>query len=285
MARKSKFEDDPKIHDTVAAEYGAAVAKAGQTCGGDGNVLIPTWEASFLGYSQMDFDDVPQGVESTIFGCGNPLAFADVREGQTVVDLGSGAGLDLLVAGRKVGHTGRVIGVDMTDEMIAKARQNVAAAGMSHIEVRKGYVEALPIESGTVDWLISNCVLSLSPNKHKVFAEIARVLKPGGQMSISDIVTEDLPTWARDNKELYSACISGAIGESEFLSGLRDAGLVNAEVRARLIYEASEIESMLDVSRLPPEVQDVGKRLSGKIWTANFHASKSNELGEAPAVV
>jgi ubiquinone/menaquinone biosynthesis C-methylase UbiE len=179
------------------------------------------------------------------FGCGNPLAFSEVKPGDVVLDLGSGAGIDLLLAAKKVGRTGRVIGVDMTDAMLDKARENIAAAGLENVEVRKGIIENLPVESASVDWVISNCVINLSPEKSKVFAEIARVLKLGGRMLVSDIVAEELPEEIAGNRQLYSSCLAGAISEAAYLEGLRQAGLTDVEVRDRLVYDVEQIEAFI----------------------------------------
>jgi SAM-dependent methyltransferase len=187
------------------------------------------------------------------FGCGNPLAFSEVRSGQVVLDLGSGAGIDLLLAAKKVGTDGKAIGVDMTDEMIAKARENIAAAGLTNAEVRKGIIEELPVDDASVDWAISNCVINLSPEKPKVFAEIARVLKPGGTMLVSDIVAEDLPAEITENRHLYSSCLAGAISEEAYLSGLREAGLTGVEVIDRLFYDTTQLRTFIG-----SELQDAG---------------------------
>jgi SAM-dependent methyltransferase len=161
------------------------------------------------------------------------------------LDLGSGAGIDLLLAAKKVGTTGKVIGVDMTAAMIEKARENVAAAGLTNVEIRPGIIEDLPVEDSSVDWVISNCVINLSPEKARVFAEIARVLKPGGKMLVSDIVAEDLPPEIAGNRQLYSSCLAGAISEPAYLEGLRQAGLVEVEVKDRLVYDCAQIEAFL----------------------------------------
>jgi SAM-dependent methyltransferase len=172
-------------HEEIAAEYANAVN------GIQAGVVGQTGNARFAGYSVADVELVPEGVAETSFGCGNPVAFSEVLPGQTVLDLGCGAGMDLILAARKVGVTGKVIGVDMTPEMLTLARQNIARSGLTNVEVRQGKIEALPIESGSVDWVISNCVINLSPDKQTVFNEIARVLKPGGQMLVSDIVADN----------------------------------------------------------------------------------------------
>jgi SAM-dependent methyltransferase len=222
------------------------------------------------------------------FGCGNPLAFAEVAPGEVVLDLGSGAGIDLLLAARRVGPGGRVIGIDMTDEMIAKARQNIAAAGFANVEVRKGLIEDLPVESSSVDWVISNCVINLSPEKDRVFAEIVRVLKPGGRVSISDIVVDEMPDWLRQNAAAYCACLGGAIPEEAYRAGLRAAGLGDVEVTDRLVYTKEQllelVESELDGGVAPSSgccsvsLGDLARQLApgfeGKVWSARFAARK-----------
>lgn len=199
----------------------------------------------FADYSSDEIAALPPEAVVNSFGCGNPLAFSEVRPGDVVLDLGSGAGIDLLLATKKVGPAGKVIGVDMTDAMIEKARENIAAAGLTNVEVRKGIIEDLPVDDDSVDWVISNCVINLSPEKPKVFAEIARVLKPGGRMLVSDIVAESLPAEIAGNRRLYSTCLAGAIGEKAYLDGLRDAGLVEVEVKDRLVYDTSQIEAFI----------------------------------------
>lgn len=209
------------------------------------------------------------------FGCGNPLAFAAIEPGQTVLDLGSGAGLDLILAAEQVGPTGRVIGIDMTQEMVDKATANIASAGHPNVEVRLGMIEQMPVEDSSVDWVISNCVINLSPDKSRVFSEIARVLKPGGHFSISDIVVQDLPEYLRENATLYSACVAGAISEVEYLDGLQAAGLTQTEVTERLVYEECQLVSLISSEipglELTPElISEIAPQVAGKVWSAKF---------------
>ena len=179
--------------------------------------------AKLADYTAEEMAALPSEAVVNSFGCGNPVAFSDVEPGDVVLDLGSGAGIDLLLAAEKVGPQGKVIGVDMTDAMIEKARKNVAEAGLENVEVRKGIIEDLPVEDGSVDWVISNCVINLSPEKSKVFAEIVRALSPGGRILVSDIVAEELPQEILENQRLYSTCLAGAIGGGR-LPGWPEAG-------------------------------------------------------------
>lgn len=216
---------------------------------------------------------------SASFGCGNPLAFAGVQEGSTVLDLGSGAGLDLLIAAEKTGPSGTVIGVDMTEVMISAARDNARKAGHSNIEVRMGQIEALPVEDTSVDWVISNCVINLSPDKPAVFSELSRVMKPGAQFSISDIVVQDLPGWIRDSAAAWSACVAGAISEDDYLQGLRDAGLTEVQVTERIVYEPSQLRAILceDIPGLdldPAMIDSLLEEHAGKVWSARFSGRK-----------
>jgi arsenite methyltransferase len=236
----------------------------------------------FGGYSTEELGALPEAAVVNSFGCGNPVALAGLGAGEVVLDLGSGAGIDLFLAAQKVGPTGRVIGVDMTDEMIAKANENIRAGSYTNVEVRKGLIEDLPVESGSVDWVISNCVINLSPEKPKVFREIARVLKPGGRMLVSDIVATDLPSEVREVAELYSSCISGAISEDEYLAGLREAGLVDVEVRDRLVYDAdqlegiaaSDLESVCSCGAGKAQLTAAARTLAGKVWSAKVYAKR-----------
>lgn len=234
---------DPKTtRQDVSKDYARAVTSGSGCCGGP----VPKGVvAKIAGYSDEDFAVLPAEAVVNSFGCGNPLAFSAVQPGQVVLDLGSGAGIDLLLAAKKVGPGGRVIGVDMTDEMIAKANENIAAAGLTNVEVRKGIIEELPVDDTSVDWVISNCVINLSPEKDRVFAEIARVLRPGGTMLVSDIVAEEIPAEIADNRHLYSSCLAGAISEQAYTAGLRDAGLADVEIIDRLIYDTSQLEMFI----------------------------------------
>jgi len=237
-----------KIRQDVSATYARAVEKPTSPeggcscCGGPASKGVA---ATLAGYRREEIAALPADAVVNSFGCGNPVALAAIREGDTVVDLGSGAGIDLLLAAKLAGPRGRVIGVDMTPAMIERSRQNAAAAGLANVEVREGLIEDLPVEPGTVDLVISNCVINLSPEKHKVFGEIARVLKPGGRFSISDIVADAMPAWVIELGALYSACITGAIPEAEYLDGLRKAGLTDVAVNDRLVYDREQLTALL----------------------------------------
>lgn len=271
------------IRRGVSKAYAKAVtAPARDSCCGGGETKGAA--AKLAGYAEGELSAIPGDAVVNSFGCGNPVAFSEVRVGDVVLDLGSGAGIDLILAAGKVGPTGRVIGVDMTDEMIDRARQNIAKAGLTNVEVRKGLIEDLPVEEASVDWVISNCVINLSPEKERVFAEIARVLKPGGRMLVSDIMVESLPESLRQNQALYSSCISGAISEGDYVDGLRRAGLADVEVRSRLTYDSNQICGLVDseadgggccgaavTGELATQAASV---LAGKIWSANVFGRK-----------
>ena len=273
--------DSDKIHDEVSSFYAkavAGVADPGGCCGGASSCGI----AGLAGYDADSVSDVPDDAVASSFGCGNPVAFSGVEPGDVVLDLGSGAGIDIILAGHKGGPSGHVIGVDMTGDMIAHARANIAEAGLENVEVREGLIEALPVDDSSVDWVISNCVINLSPDKPAVFAEIARVLKPGGRMLISDIVVESLPDWIRDSQYLYSACVAGAIGETAYVAGLREAGLAEVEVRDRMVYDAAQVCGLI-ASEIPPAdiaasgedmLRKVAAEVEGKIWSASVYARK-----------
>lgn len=262
-----------EVRSMVSDAYAAALEKK-SCCGVD-----QRGEAAkvSLGYSD---DDLAENGDVTSFGCGNPLAFQSVEEGQTVLDLGSGAGFDLLQAAKKVGPNGKVIGVDMTDAMIEAARANAKRYGFEQIEIRKGLIEKLPVEDASVDWVISNCVINLSPEKDKVFAEIARVLKPGGRFSVSDIVAEDLPEEFLNHAAAYAACVAGAIPEETYKAGLTAAGLEDVQVTERQVYEAPEIraivESDLESFDIPTDAFEglLGK-LEGKVASVRVEGQKA----------
>ena len=182
-------------------------------------------------YDAAERAGLPDAAVLASLGCGNPIAVAELREGETVLDLGSGGGIDVLLSARRVGPSGHAIGVDMTDEMLALARRNADEAGATNVEFRKGTIERLPVDDAAVDVVISNCVINLASDKRAVFAEIARVLKPGGRVGVTDIVADDLLTPAqRAERGSYVGCIAGALSFREFRAGLRAVGLTDVEV-------------------------------------------------------
>ena len=187
--------------------------------------------AEALGY---DTEGMPTGATESFAGCGNPVALASLKEGDVVLDLGSGAGLDMFVASEKVGDAGKVIGVDMTPAMIEKAKENAEELGITNVEFRYGDIEAMPVEDNSIDVVISNCVINLAPDKGKVFREAYRVLKPGGRVMVSDIVlSKPLPKEVRDEVVTYTGCIGGAILDEEYLQHMRDAGFKDAKITSK----------------------------------------------------
>ena len=282
------MNQNEKIREMVSTVYGKAIGSTTEGCGCNAQKEKCSI-AGMAGYEKADINTLNSDAAANSFGCGNPLAFSGVKEGDTVLDLGSGAGFDLILAAKKVGPGGHVIGIDMTEAMIEKARKNIRAEGLVNAEVRHGLIEHLPVESESVDWLISNCVINLSPEKARVFSEIQRVLKPGGQMLVSDIVVNNLPDWLRQNDQLYAACVGGAISEEEYLAGLRQAGLINVEVRNRFVYEASQIKAFFETEGIPglKEIIDghpaqrheklinqMTMNAVGNVWSAEFYARK-----------
>jgi arsenite methyltransferase len=216
------------IRENVRERYAAAAKQASQggCCGPE--------QADFFGgslYEQVDTDGVPQAAVSASLGCGVPTAVADLHEGETVLDLGSGAGADVLISARRVGPTGKAIGVDMTDEMLELANKNAADAGVENVEFLKGYLEDIPLPDESVDVVISNCVINLSGDKRQVLRETARVLRPGGRFAVSDIVRDpDMDDATRADMEQWTGCIAGALTREEFEQALAEAGLTDIEI-------------------------------------------------------
>ncbi len=286
------MNDQDKIRDNVSKAYAEAVTTGSGCCGGGGDcgggpARTKGVAARTAGYTEEELASLPEEARINSFGCGNPTALAGVGPGEVVLDLGSGAGIDLLLAAGKVGPEGRVIGVDMTDAMIERARGAIASAGVGNVEVRKGLIEELPVEDASVDLVISNCVINLSPDKPRVFSEIARVLRPGGRMSVSDIVVEDLPGWLRAIPAVYNSCVGGAIGEDDYRRGLEAAGLEEVEVLDRFVYGGAQMADLI-LSEIPAWwkawirrlglawlVGAVARRLEGRIWSARFTARRS----------
>lgn len=235
---------DEQVKEVVRKTY-AKVATLPENCCNTICCDVPfigggTALAKILGY---DVKNLPNSVTESFAGCGNPVALSDIREGETVLDLGSGSGLDVFMAAWRVGDKGKVIGIDMTPEMIEKAKMNAYKLGIKNVEFKLGDIENMPIEDETIDVIISNCVINLTPNKYKAFREAYRVLKPGGRMYISDIVKiAKLPKRIEESIEAYAACVSGALEEKEYIKAIKHAGFVNVEItdKANLGYVASD---------------------------------------------
>ena len=199
-------------------------------CGVSDDAAINTLISTRLGYSQQDLDTVPEGADMGL-GCGNPRAIASLQQGETVVDLGSGGGFDAFLAAQEVGSSGKVIGIDMTTDMLSKARNNAEKGHYHNVEFRLGEIEHLPIADNSVDVIISNCVINLSPHKQQVFNDAFRVLKPGGRVAISDVVaTTELPEALKHDLELYSGCMSGASLIDELQTMMQQAGFRNISI-------------------------------------------------------
>ena len=218
------------VRDMVREGYAGIARNTGSCCGSATSNADTIAER--IGYSEEDVRAVPAGANLGL-GCGNPLALANVQPGETVLDLGSGAGFDALLAAQVVGPGGRVIGIDMTPEMLARAEANAQKAGVQNVEFRRGYIEALPVDDGSVDVVISNCVINLSPEKPRVFAEAHRVLRPAGRLAISDLVLKaPLPVGLLHSVEAYIGCVAGAMLRDDYLAAIRAAGFERVEVVA-----------------------------------------------------
>lgn len=233
----TSLKSNDEIRDSVRTAYADVVETASGSCGPNaaasaraGTSCCPTpgsgapTDGRVLGYGEDELAAVPEGSNLGL-GCGNPTAIAELAEGETVLDLGSGAGFDCFLAAPKVGASGRVIGVDMTPQMLEKARANAKKAGADNVEFRLGEIEHLPVADNTVDVIISNCVINLAPDKNAVFRDAYRVLSPGGRLCISDIVaTEELPGDMKGDMGMISSCIGGAVHVDELIAGLKAAG-------------------------------------------------------------
>jgi len=251
-----------KVKETEVKEYVkkrySEIAQSGESCcpscgcgPSSANIALQ------IGYSEEDLRSVPE--ESSMgLGCGNPIILASLREGETVLDLGSGGGIDVFLAAKKVGKKGKAIGVDMTEEMINKAKVIASKYGYENVEFRLGEIENLPIEDGSVDVVISNCVINLSPDKEKVFRETYRVLKPNGRIMISDIVTEgELPPEVKKSFDAWASCVAGALEKNQYLNTIREVGFKDVKIVSESTYN-----------------MDVSQKLKGKITSVQVEAIK-----------
>ncbi len=233
------------IHDAVREHYAERITNNAPCCGGDS-----CCSAESNLYPSELLQTLPQGESNISFGCGDPITLAALQPGQTVLDLGSGAGLDCFFAAQKVGPSGRVIGVDMTPEMLERARSSVARLNLTNVDFRQGLIEDLPVDSATVDVIISNCVINLSPDKSKVFAEAFRVLKPGGKLAVSDIVTDGvLPEAVKSSLSAWAGCVAGAVEAKEYIGMMEAAGFTDISIKP-VFFDKQTVDSALDEMKL-----------------------------------
>ena len=283
-----------EIRETVQARYGAAAARvaAGETTGSsccgpaDGSSgccgsTSESWDpiTSDL-YEAGEVAGIPAEALLASLGCGNPTALAELHEGEVVLDLGSGGGIDVLLSAKRVGPTGKAYGLDMTDEMLALALENKEKAGATNVEFLKGHIESIPLPSNTVDVIISNCVINLSGDKRRVLAEAFRVLKPGGRFAVSDVITRaGLPDAVKENMALWTGCVAGALEESEFIALLQEVGFENPSIEPTRIYTRDDAAALIAGTGLDVSLAD---QVEGKIMSGFVRATKPGS-GSRPA--
>ncbi|HET7249893.1 MAG TPA: arsenite methyltransferase [Gemmatimonadales bacterium] len=269
---------NPSIKETVKERYAEAALKvlggARGSCGPGGACGCDPVSDDL--YAATETAGLPEGAVLASLGCGNPTALAELGPGETVLDLGSGGGIDVLLSAKRVGPTGKAYGLDMTDEMLALARANQAKAGATNVEFLKGEIENIPLPAAAVDVIISNCVINLSADKARVLREAYRVLKPGGRFAVSDVVCRGaVPEAVRRSMELWVGCIAGALEEQEYRRLLEVAGFVDVEVEPTRIYEFEDARAVLSGAGLDAEV--LAREVSGRIMGAFIRARKPTE--------
>jgi SAM-dependent methyltransferase len=270
------MKNDEGIREVVREKYGqiAADVTAKSSCCGSGASASSCCDpvTSNL-YDLNQQAAIPTDAMAASLGCGNPTALAQIHEGQVVLDLGSGGGIDVLLSARRVGPKGKVYGLDMTDEMLSLARKNAAEAGVDNVEFLKGEMENIPLPDNTVDVIISNCVINLSADKHKTLQEAFRVLKPGGRFAVSDIVVRgEIPASIKRDMELWAGCIAGALEEAEFESLLADVGFENTEIEPTRIYGLDDAKAVLGNGHA--DVDSIAADVDGKFMSAFVRAQK-----------
>jgi SAM-dependent methyltransferase len=275
-----------EIKEAVRVKYGQAalrVATGGSTCcgaaarpeGGHDPVTSNLYGAS-------ETTDLPEEAVAASLGCGNPTALAKLNPGEIVLDLGSGGGIDVLLSAKRVGPTGKAYGLDMTDEMLALARENQRKAGAHNAEFLKGEIENIPLPDNSVDVIISNCVINLSADKGQVFREALRVLKPGGRFAVSDVVVRgEVPEQVRRSMELWVGCIAGALEETDYVKKLASAGFEAIDIEPTRVYTLDDARQFLSGEGL--DVDAIGKQVEGKFMGAFIRAAKPRSAGSREA--
>src|SRR5688500_15535523 len=269
------------VKEAVKEKYGEA---ARRVTSGTGPASCGTAPSAGCGcdpvssnlYSEAESGVIPETALQASLGCGNPTALAELRPGETVLDLGSGGGIDVLLSAKRVGPTGKAYGLDMTDEMLALANDNKRRAGATNVEFLKGEIEQIPLPDASVDVIISNCVINLSGDKRKVLREAFRVLKPGGRFAVSDVVVRgDVPAAVKTNMELWIGCVAGALEEQEFLDLLREVGFQKPSIEPTRVYKAEDAAAFLAGSGL--DALEVASQIDGKFMGAFVRATKPVE--------
>ena len=286
------MSSEGNVKDIVRRRYGEAAARVSQgerkgCCGASrGNECGADPITSNL-YDALQAGEVPEKALLASLGCGNPTALAELRPGETVLDLGSGGGIDVLLSARRVGPTGKAFGLDMTDQMLALAEENKRKSGLRNVHFLKGEIENIPLPDNSVDVVISNCVINLSGDKDRVLKEAFRVLKPGGRFAVSDVVVRgEVPAEIRRSVELWVGCVAGALSEKDYLAKLSDAGFENAGIEVTRVYSVEDAREFLanrgeDVARLAREID--GRFVSGFIRASKPAAGARLSSGEAAA--
>lgn len=263
------------IKDVVRERYSAAarsVASGGSCCGSGGAISGASPITSNL-YDAMETGGLPEAAVLASLGCGNPTALAELKAGETVLDLGSGGGIDVLLSAKRVGPTGKAFGLDMTDEMLALARENQRKAGATNVEFLKGEIESIPLPDNSVDVIISNCVINLSADKDKVLREAFRVLKPGGRFAVSDVVTRgDIPAEIRKHVLLWVGCIAGALDETDYRNRLASAGFAEVSLEPTRVYKVEDARAFFADKGI--DVDAMAREVDGKFMSAFVRARK-----------
>jgi arsenite methyltransferase len=276
------------LKTVVRQKYGEAALKAAEGekggCCGPGCGCGPGGEDPITRdlYDSVTTSSLPETAVLASLGCGNPTALAELREGEVVLDLGSGGGIDVLLSAKRVGPTGKAYGLDMTDEMLDLARRNAAEAGAENVEFLKGDIESIPLPDSSVDVIISNCVINLSADKGRVLREAYRVLKPGGRFAVSDVVVRgEIPPEVRRSMELWVGCVAGALEERQFEALLLEAGFEEPSLEPTRIYDPEDARTMLEEAGV--DVEEVKARIEGRLMSAFVRATRPKASAEAPA--
>jgi SAM-dependent methyltransferase len=283
VLKRSMHMSAESIKEVVKQKYGQAairVQSGGTSCCGTGPAVGSGCDpiTSNL-YNAKQSGEVPVQAVQASLGCGNPTALAQLNPGETVLDLGSGGGIDVLLSSRRVGPTGKAYGLDMTDEMLALARENQKKAGVGNVEFLKGEIENIPLPDNSVDVIISNCVINLAADKDRVLREAFRVLKPGGRFAVSDVVvTGEIPAAIRKNVELWIGCIAGALRDTDYVSKLAAAGFDNIAIEPTRIYDVEDARQFLAGQGI--DVDAIAAQVDGKFMSAFIRASKRAPLNQ-----